>query len=77
MTSTNKPVQDEPAEGGEIPDAGPGAEHAPQTPGTDDGGPDDPPTGDDNSGPLIGNTPDEQAEGALRPGSEQPDGMSS
>ena len=72
MTSSNRPVQDEPAEGGDIPDAGPGAEHGSEHPLTDDTST----NGDDDSGPLIGNTPDEEAEGPLRPGKEQPDGMS-
>ncbi|HEY0518056.1 MAG TPA: hypothetical protein VGC84_01075 [Ilumatobacteraceae bacterium] len=72
----NRPVQDEPAEGGDIPDAGPGAEHADQRPGPADRPLDEPPTGDEDSGPLIGNTPDDEADGPLRPGREQPDGMS-
>ena len=83
MTSINRPVQDEPAEGGDIPDAGPGAEHGTEHPLTDDVSPnaddstDDVSTnGDDDSGPLLGNTPDEEADGPLRPGKEQPDGMS-
>ena len=79
MTSIDKPPHDQPAEGGDIPEAGTGAEHGSERPLVDETpappSP-DPTAGGDGETPLIGNTPDEDAEGALRRGREQPDGLS-
>ena len=79
MTSIEKPAHDQPVEGGDIPEAGSGAEHATEHPLADETpaplSP-EPTSGGDDDTPLIGNTPDEEANGALRPGREQPDGLS-